>query len=473
MDPENIRVVAATRLASLLGQSQPSPGPDPTAGLADALLQYIPPGALGSPPMPLSAPTSTADELADALLRYQSTSAPGSPASLGLSLGAAGSDDQTPLYDPDSGSGSATIYSADRVGTPTTDQLNLHSPGSGVSSFAGNLQDSSPTFSGSAQVRPLGFLSRAPSPSNPGSPLTNFPPSPSDLNERPDPSTAAQANWQEGQSSPALVQLATRSGRSNAWAPSNQSNSAASSSQAFVQSPFIGPNGERYYEKVVAKNGGRQTILRVDDRGRLVETYSEDLGEARDAPGLFDLIGPNEFKTALETLGIPLAKVGLKAGLAALKGLAPKVAAIPFGAAEREAARLAAEDAAARAPNSLEGGAELKPYGGSGGGHHVPAKSMMAGEPAYDANRALAVPNAELARWDVDHDGVSTAQQALYRSLSKEGKPLTWDDVQNIETQALIHGRMPPDVAYATVRRAIESLKSIGISAPTRIPWSR
>jgi hypothetical protein len=40
--------------------------------------------------------------------------------------------------------------------------------------------------------------------------------------------------------------------------------------------------------------------------------------------------------------------------------------------------------------------AELKPYGGKGGGHHVPAKKAFEGAPGYDPNKALAIPNAVL-----------------------------------------------------------------------------
>ena len=101
------------------------------------------------------------------------------------------------------------------------------------------------------------------------------------------------------------------------------------------------------------------------------------------------------------------------------------------------------------------------------------AKAMFKGDATYDPNRALAVSNNELARWGVTHEDVSVAQRGLYRELAQTGKPPTWDDAQSIETQALIHGGMPPDVAYATVRRAIDGLRQKGIANPIRIPWSR
>jgi RHS repeat-associated protein len=62
-------------------------------------------------------------------------------------------------------------------------------------------------------------------------------------------------------------------------------------------------------------------------------------------------------------------------------------------------------------------GAALRPYGGPGGGHHVPAKSAFAGAPGYAPNAALAIPNAELARLGVSHSAVTGAQMTGYRAL--------------------------------------------------------
>jgi hypothetical protein len=117
------------------------------------------------------------------------------------------------------------------------------------------------------------------------------------------------------------------------------------------------------------------------------------------------------------------------------------------------------------------GGAALKPYGGPGGGHHVPAKGAFAQAPGYDPNKALAIPNAELTCLGVRHSTVTGAQQTAYRAFAGTGKPLTWEVVSSIETNALIKGGMKPDVAQQTVDRAIGSLKASGVSGPTRIPW--
>lgn len=115
--------------------------------------------------------------------------------------------------------------------------------------------------------------------------------------------------------------------------------------------------------------------------------------------------------------------------------------------------------------------AELQPYGGPGGGHHIPAQSAFRGAAGYNATEALAIPNAELARLGVSHATVTGAQQTLYRAFAQTGQVLTWEAIETIETQALIRGGMNSDTALATVRQAIQALKDAGVSGPTRIPW--
>jgi hypothetical protein len=139
----------------------------------------------------------------------------------------------------------------------------------------------------------------------------------------------------------------------------------------------------------------------------------------------------------------------------------------------REASRAlnATEEAAQAATSSVPGAAELRPYGGPGGGHHVPAKSAFTGAPGYNANAALAIPNAELARLGVDHAVVSGSQQIGYRRLAQSGGAVTWQSVETIETKALIQGGMQASTARTTVQKAIQSLKDAGVPGPTRIPW--
>jgi RHS repeat-associated protein len=121
---------------------------------------------------------------------------------------------------------------------------------------------------------------------------------------------------------------------------------------------------------------------------------------------------------------------------------------------------------------AAEGGpADLEPYGGPGGGHHVPAKSAFTGAPNYDPNEALAIPNAELERLGVSHSAITGAQMSGYRAFAATGQTLTWSDVSSIETNALIRGGMSPGMAQATVDQAIQALQQAGVSGPTRIPW--
>ena len=116
-------------------------------------------------------------------------------------------------------------------------------------------------------------------------------------------------------------------------------------------------------------------------------------------------------------------------------------------------------------------GAALRPYGGPGGGHHVPAKAAFRGAANYDANAALAVSNAEMATLGVSHSAITGAQMTGYRAFARTGKTLTWDAMATIETNALIRGGMTAETAAATVARAIEALRRAGVAGPTRIPW--
>lgn len=122
-------------------------------------------------------------------------------------------------------------------------------------------------------------------------------------------------------------------------------------------------------------------------------------------------------------------------------------------------------------PGEQQAAARLEPYGGPGGGHHVPAKSAFVGEPAYNPLEALAIPNDEMDRLGLSHSAITGAQMSAYRAFAATGKTLTWNDVSTIESNALIRGGMSEDMAQATVEQAITALKNAGVSGPTRIPW--
>ena len=117
-----------------------------------------------------------------------------------------------------------------------------------------------------------------------------------------------------------------------------------------------------------------------------------------------------------------------------------------------------------------ENTAKLQPYS-EGIGHHVPAKSAFTGDPAYDLDTALAIPNSYLLSQNISHSTITGAQQSLYRTYARSGQPLTWDAVRSIETEALVKGGMKLPKAAATVGKAIDALKASGVSKPTRIPW--
>lgn len=69
------------------------------------------------------------------------------------------------------------------------------------------------------------------------------------------------------------------------------------------------------------------------------------------------------------------------------------------------------------------------------------------------------------------HAIVTGAQHKRYKEFAETGQPLTWEAVAKIETQALIDAKMSADVAQATVAKAIQALKDVGVAAPVRIPW--
>jgi hypothetical protein len=115
--------------------------------------------------------------------------------------------------------------------------------------------------------------------------------------------------------------------------------------------------------------------------------------------------------------------------------------------------------------------AELKPYN-QGGGHHVPSKRAFEGAPNYDAKKALAIPNAELKRLKIDHfTDITPEQMKLYKAFAATGKPLTWEAIAKLETEALVKAKMEPTMARATVDKAIQALKESGVPGPVRIPW--
>jgi hypothetical protein len=113
----------------------------------------------------------------------------------------------------------------------------------------------------------------------------------------------------------------------------------------------------------------------------------------------------------------------------------------------------------------------MRPYGGRGGGHHVPAKKAFEGAPGYDLNEALAIPNDVMAKLKIEHPSITGAQASGYRKFAKTGQEFTWEAIEAVETKALIKGGLGAEESAATVKVAIEALKKSGVKGPTRIPW--
>ena len=63
------------------------------------------------------------------------------------------------------------------------------------------------------------------------------------------------------------------------------------------------------------------------------------------------------------------------------------------------------------------------------------------------------------------------AQMELYKGFAQTGSSLTWQAVDNIETQALVQAGMNQNIARQTVQTAISELQKAGVDGPTRIPW--
>jgi hypothetical protein len=103
----------------------------------------------------------------------------------------------------------------------------------------------------------------------------------------------------------------------------------------------------------------------------------------------------------------------------------------------------------------------------------VPAKSAFEGAPGYDPNKALAIPKAELERLQIRHPNgpLTNAQRSAYIDLARTGQLPTWETIAKIETDALVKGGMKPDMAQATVAKAIKALKDAGVAGPVRTPW--
>jgi hypothetical protein len=89
----------------------------------------------------------------------------------------------------------------------------------------------------------------------------------------------------------------------------------------------------------------------------------------------------------------------------------------------------------------------------------------------YDPNDAPAIANEIMEKYHLVHTNISRAQNFLYRAFAKTGKPVTWEVMRRIETDALVAQGLPRAVARATVDKAIALLKSRGVTGPFINPF--
>lgn len=124
------------------------------------------------------------------------------------------------------------------------------------------------------------------------------------------------------------------------------------------------------------------------------------------------------------------------------------------------------------APASQAHKIKLTPYGGSGGGHHLPAQATLKGAPAADVNVWPAMSNPELRKWNLWHPDITAAQRRWYMAFGEGGERMEWEDAAGIETQSLLEtGIGNADTAADAAQRSVNFQRKSGISAPTWIPW--
>jgi hypothetical protein len=109
-----------------------------------------------------------------------------------------------------------------------------------------------------------------------------------------------------------------------------------------------------------------------------------------------------------------------------------------------------------------------------GRGHHIFAKKAFEGVEGYDKNKALVISAAELERLGLNHldtGGITATQQRLFRELAASRRPNTLQEHARIAIESLVAGGLERAQAEEVVQRALDQLRSWGITAPSRIPW--
>ena len=105
------------------------------------------------------------------------------------------------------------------------------------------------------------------------------------------------------------------------------------------------------------------------------------------------------------------------------------------------------------------------------GGHHIFAKSAFKGDANYDADKAFCISQEFMTSNNLDHSAMTTAQRQLYKELYESGRPNTLAEQTRIAREALRRGGASQDMIDNLMDDAIKNLDSLGVTAPTRIPW--
>jgi hypothetical protein len=115
-------------------------------------------------------------------------------------------------------------------------------------------------------------------------------------------------------------------------------------------------------------------------------------------------------------------------------------------------------------------------------GHHPLAKSGFrdnfpteaAFKQYYDEAFSVSIPQLEKFGGKGIHAKITGEQNTLYTRWRKANPnaKMTIDDMANIEIQAMVNKGIPQDVATGWVVKALEKLKSQGVTDISNIPWN-
>ena len=121
----------------------------------------------------------------------------------------------------------------------------------------------------------------------------------------------------------------------------------------------------------------------------------------------------------------------------------------------------------------VHNGCAVAPYA-EVGGHHIFSKRAFEGVTGYKEGGAFSIGRTELSRLGLKHlgaDSLTTTQQRLFRELAASGRANTLAEHARIARQTLTEHGVDPRDAQNAVRKALNQLRSWGITNPVHIPW--